>query len=198
MFVVGLTGGIGSGKTTVANLFASLGVPVIDTDLLSRELVAPKQTALKKIVGHFGQDILEHSGELDRKKLRDIIFHHKGERQWLENLLHPLIRKKATEQIKSLSSSYCLLVIPLLFEKNLTAWVDHTLTIDCHVNEQIKRVTARDNINADAATNIIQTQLSNKERISKADDTIKNHDDISQLKHQVSDLHHKYLTLAVA
>ncbi|MBL4762571.1 MAG: dephospho-CoA kinase [Gammaproteobacteria bacterium] len=198
MFVVGLTGGIGSGKTTVANLFANFDVPVIDTDLISRELVTPEQAALKNITSHFGQDILKDNGELDRQKLSGIIFNHEDQRLWLEDLLHPLIREAATEKIKSLSSNYCLLVIPLLFEKNLKAWVDHTLTIDCSVNEQIRRVMARDNTNEAAATRIIQTQLTNKERISRANDAIANHDDIAQLKHQVSDLHAKYLALAVA
>ncbi|MEC8430924.1 MAG: dephospho-CoA kinase, partial [Pseudomonadota bacterium] len=144
MFVVGLTGGIGSGKSTVAGMFAALEIDLIDADVAAREVVAPGTTALAEIVEHFGPDILMADGSLDRRGLRRIIFHQKLEKHWLETLLHPLIRRWLTQQISDRRSAYCLLISPLLLETGQAEMVDRILVVDVSVETQIARTLARD------------------------------------------------------
>src|SRR3990167_9153681 len=147
--VIALTGGIGSGKSTVAELFAKLGTPIIDADLIARELTHIDQSAYKDIVNHFNEkQILKADQTLNRNKLREIIFEDQKERQWLENLLHPLIQEKIADEIKKVSAPYCIVVIPLLFEVTPYNFIDRILVVDSPEEQQIARVIARDKTNS--------------------------------------------------
>lgn len=196
MLIIGLTGGIGSGKTTVSNLFSELGIPVIDTDLIARELVEPGQLALDEIVNSFGQTILLDNKILNRNKLADITFENKDSRKKLEAILHPKIRRKVKNRIKMLSSPYCIVVIPLLFETRQSDLVDKILLVDCPVDIQIKRVAQRDHRSEQQIQSIINAQTPRKIKQEGADDTIDNNNNIEKLKNQVTILHKKYLNMA--
>ncbi len=195
-FVVGLTGGIGSGKTTVANLFAELGIDLVDADVVSREVVAKGTKGLAEIAQHFGGDILLENGELNRTALRDRIFNNPTEREWLNNLLHPIIRSEMLTQLQNSTSDYAILVVPLLFENGLDRLVNCTLVVDISPELQIQRTTLRDAVNAEQVQNIIASQASRDEKLSKADDVIDNQGSISALRSKVSALHNKYIKLA--
>ncbi|GIU46734.1 dephospho-CoA kinase [Shewanella algidipiscicola] len=195
-FVVGLTGGIGSGKTTVANLFAELGITLVDADIVSREVVAKDSEGLAKIVEHFGETILLDNGELNRAALRQRIFSNTADREWLNALLHPLIRAEMLSQLEKADSPYAILVVPLLFENGLDSLVNCTLVVDISPELQTKRTIERDAVSAEQVQNIINSQASRAEKLSKADDVIDNQGTISALKGKVAVLHNKYLTLA--
>lgn len=192
MLVVGLTGGIGSGKSTVADLFAGLGVPVIDTDIIARELVAPGQPALQQIVEQFGDDILLESGELDRGQLAEITFHDSRQRHTLESILHPPIRQEMQRQLEAQQAPYALVIIPLLAETGQTDQVDRVLVVDCPEQQQITRVQARDQRPPQQIRAIIDSQVSRQQRLDIADDVILNNGDLHELEQQVLQLHHKY------
>ncbi|WP_028773316.1 dephospho-CoA kinase [Shewanella waksmanii] len=194
--VIGLTGGIGSGKTTVANLFAAKGIELVDADVVAREVVAPNTQGLKQIAAHFGKKVLLSNGELDRKALRELVFNHPDERLWLNELLHPIIRSEMLQQLKKTHSDYAILVVPLLFENGLDRLVHYTLLVDISPEEQTKRVIDRDMVSAEQVKNIIGSQASRAEKLSKADDVIDNHGTQSALIKQVDRLHQKYLKLA--
>ncbi len=196
MWVIGLTGGIGSGKTTVGDRFAQHGVPVVDTDLLARELVEPGQPALAEIVAHFGPDCLDAGGRLQRTRLRDRVFANADGRQRLEAILHPRIRHLARERIAALTAPYCLVVIPLLVETGMADWVHRILVIDVPEAEQIRRVMARDQVNEMQARRILTAQASRAERLAIADDVLENAGDLKDLDHQIVVLHQRYLALA--
>jgi len=196
MLIIGLTGGIGSGKTTVSNLFSELGIPVVDTDIIARELVEPGQVALEEIVNSFDQSILLDNERLDRKKLADITFKNKQSREKLEAILHPKIRQEMQNRISTLSSPYCIVVIPLLFETKQMESVDKILLVDCPVQAQIKRVKQRDQRSEQQILSIINSQTPRKIKQQGADDIIDNNDNIEQLKKLVTNLHKKYLNLA--
>ena len=174
MFVVGLTGGIGSGKSTVAGMFAALEIDLIDADVAAREVVAPGTTALAEIVEHFGPDILMADGSLDRRGLRRIIFHQKQEKHWLETLLHPLIRRWLTQQISDRRSAYCLLISPLLLETGQAEMVDRILVVDVSVETQIARTLARDGGEERTVRAIIAAQIGRNQRLEHGDDIIDN------------------------
>ncbi|MCG9698276.1 dephospho-CoA kinase [Shewanella sp. Isolate11] len=195
-FVVGLTGGIGSGKTTVANLFAELGITLVDADIVSREVVAKGSHGLAAIVDHFGEAILLQNGELDRAALREKIFSNPAEREWLNNLLHPMIRQEMLNQLQNANSAYAILVVPLLFENGLDRLVNCTLVIDISPEMQIKRTMERDDVSAQQVQNIIDSQASRNDKLAKADDVIDNQGSITALKSKVASLHNKYLKLA--
>jgi dephospho-CoA kinase len=196
MLVIGLTGGIGSGKTTVANLFAKLGVNIIDTDIISRDLTQPGQAALTQIAEHFGQSILSADGKLDRTQLRECIFKDPDQRAWLEQLLHPLIRTEMAKQVKAAHSPYCIAVIPLLFETSPNPLITRTLVVDAPPELQLSRTQQRDNRPAEEVSSIIKSQMNREKRLSLADDVIINSSSLSELKEQVQSLHMYYLTLA--
>ena len=198
MFNVGLTGGIGSGKTTVASFFEKLGATIIDADKIAHRITQPNTYSFEAIVEHFGKTVVKTNGTLDRKKLRDIIFNHTEERKWLENRLHPVIREAMKEQIVKADSVYCLLVIPLLAETNAKNfdYLDRICVIEVVESLQIKRVMKRDQISEIEAKAILNSQASNAVRLKIADDIIHNNDDLEYLKKQVFGLNQKYLNLA--
>lgn len=195
-YVVALTGGIGSGKSTIANYFAKLGVPVIDADIVARVAVAKNSPALAQITQHFGIHILEKDGSLNRKALREIIFNNAQQRLWLNNLLHPIIAEMTKQQINAINAPYVLWVVPLLIENKLQKQADRILVIDVDPQVQLKRVTLRDNIDEKLAQKMLSSQISNKERLKYADDTIQNNNQIEVLLPIIEQLHRKYITLA--
>ena len=198
MFVVGLTGGIGSGKSTVAGMFAALEIDLIDADVAAREVVAPGTTALAEIVEHFGPDILMADGSLDRRGLRRIIFHQKQEKHWLETLLHPLIRRWLTQQISDRRSAYCLLISPLLLETGQAEMVDRILVVDVSVETQIARTLARDGGEESTVRAIIAAQIGRNQRLEHGDDIIDNDLPLQTLRQRVEKLHQQYLAMAKA
>ena len=196
MLRIGITGGIGSGKSTAANLFAQLGVTVINLDQISRDVVKPGSPTLTEIQLHFGSTILSDDGTLNRQKLREIVFQNDSERIWLEDLLHPLIRKKQEDLIQSAQSSYVVIEIPLLTENNLQKTVDRVLVIDAAEQDQIYRAAMRDDTDKDQISAILKSQASRQERLAIADDVIENSGTMEALSEMVSQLHEKYLELA--
>ncbi|OCG07811.1 dephospho-CoA kinase [Gilliamella sp. wkB178] len=193
-YVVALSGGIASGKSTIANLFAKLGVPIIDADIIARQVVQSGTPAFNLIVKHFSQEILLPNGELDRSQLRDIIFNNDHERLWLNSLLHPIIQQEAQHQIAmQQDASYVIWVVPLLIENNLHRLVDRVLVIDSPVELQLERLIQRDDIDEALAQKMIQSQVSSLKRLLYADDIIKNNGDLQSLTEQVNKLHHQYI-----
>lgn len=197
MLIIGLTGGIGSGKTTVSNLFENLGVHVIDTDVIARELVDSDSSLLEEITDTFGEEILGINGLLDRKNLAKIVFSQKKGKQQLEKILHPRIRTEVEKKIQSFhlkhtSPHYIIVVVPLLLETNFHNLIDRILVVTANEEDRINRVVKRDNRSPDDIRAIIDSQATEKERISSADDIINNNNDINELETQVLQLHHKY------
>ena len=199
-YVVGLTGGIGSGKSTIAELFAELGVPVIDADLVARQVVEKGSPLLAEIAVHFGPEILLEDGALNRAALREKVFNHESEKQWLNQLLHPAIRHEMLQQLAAQRMPYCIFMVPLLIENKLTALCQRVLVVDVSEQTQMTRASKRDNNQLALIKNIMQSQVSRSERLQHADDVINNDTDLSeslpQLKQKVLDLHHLYLQLA--
>jgi dephospho-CoA kinase len=196
-FRVGLTGGIGSGKSTVATLFAELGVPVIDTDAISHQLTQSGGAAIPAIRAAFGEDFLDSAHALDRAKMRLLVFSDNRAKQQLEKILHPLIFAQAKSQAESSPAPYVLLVIPLLFEStHYQEWLNRTVTVDCSEENQIARVTRRNSLNEQSVRAIMAQQLSRSQRIRLADDVIKNDGDPAALRQQVTALNRRFLQLA--
>ena len=194
--IIGLTGGIGSGKSAVANSFASLGVPVIDTDVIARELVEPGQPALAQIAQTFGDDCLLDDGRLDRDALRNRVFENPQERQKLEAILHPRIRAALRERIASTTAPYCVAVIPLLLETGFENEVDRVLVVDATETDQLQRVMARDQLSNEAVTAIMQAQTDRNTRLAAADDVILNDGSLETLADRVKALHTRYMGIA--
>ncbi|TMO30516.1 MULTISPECIES: dephospho-CoA kinase [Pseudoalteromonas] len=192
-WVLGLTGGIGSGKSAVSAMFEELGIQVVDADIVAREVVEPGSVGLTKITAHFGDEILTSNRTLDRAKLRAIIFADESQKQWLNNLLHPLIRESMLSQLKQATSHYVILVAPLLFENGLEKYCNHTLLIDVPVDVQITRTTARDNVSVELAKQIIASQMSRSDKQQKAADILDNNRPLIEVKADVQKLHKKYL-----
>lgn len=186
--VIGLTGGIGSGKTTVANGFAELGITLVDADLIAREVVEPGQPALNKIADHFGTDCLDDKQRLNRSHLRQLVFADNEARQWLENLLHPLIRQEIIQQLKMASSPYTLLVSPLLLETDQHSLVEQIIVVDVPESVQIERTRSRDNNSSEQVQAIIDAQIPRQQRLAKADFIIDNNVSLEQLQEQISQL----------
>lgn len=196
MLRVGLTGGIGSGKSTVAALLARHGVPVIDTDDIARELSAPGQPAHDDIVRVFGHDILSSRGVIDRGRLRTEAFATPDRRKQLEALLHPRIRKEVHARLHTLNAAYCVVVVPLLIETDFSDLVDRVLVIDADEAERRARVQTRSGIGAHEVEQIMAAQASRHERLAHADDVIVNNAGRAHLEREVTRLHHYYLALA--
>jgi len=197
-FRIGLTGGIASGKSTVANLFAALGVPIVDTDLLAREVVAPGSPLLRQITGHFGIQVQGGDGSLNRQELRKRIFEDPEQRKWLEALLHPAIRELTDARCEAASGPYVIVAIPLLVETGGDARFDRVLVVDCEPELQLARLTARDGTTQEEARRMLAAQAPRAARLAVADDVIHNDGDIAQLRDQVEKLHRQYVTAAKA
>ncbi len=196
--VIGVTGGIGSGKTAVTDRFQSLGITVVDADLASRVIVEPGRPALTEIEAHFGPNAIAEDGTLDRRALRDIVFSNPDERKWLEQLTHPLIGQEIMSQLQASQSPYTVLVSPLLLESAQHQMAQRILVIDVPVETQITRTVSRDDATEDGVKAIIDVQMDRETRLRKADDVITNDKTLNELHNKVDALHNNYLALASA
>ena len=194
--VIGVTGGIGTGKSAVCELFARHGVETIDADVIAREVVTPGEPALREIVDIFGASILTDDGILDRKKLRALVFQDAARRQQLEAILHPRIRDRMSSRLAQQTGDYCLLCVPLLLETGESPEVDRVLVVDSSPEKQRERASARDGTLPEEVERIIQAQMPREQRLAKADDIIDNEGDLEHLGKQVQLLHEKYLALS--
>ena len=193
---IALTGGIGSGKTSIASIFKNLGVPIIDSDTISKEIILPGKPCFKDIVNEFGEEILTNKGTIDRYKLRDIIFNNDKARIKLENIIHPVVFKNIDTEISLINYPYCLVIIPLLIETKSTEKFDRILVIDALESLQFERIVKRDDISPILIKKIIKTQAKRKERLRYANDIIVNNDTIMNLNKSINTLHKKYLGLS--
>lgn len=193
MFIVGVTGGIGSGKTAVTDIFSKLDIDIVDADLASRKAVLKGSPSLKKIKEKFGEDILLEDGNLNRARLRKIIFEDSSEKDWLENLLHPQILEIIKSELEESKSSYKVLVSPLLFETGQFQLCHRTLLIDVSEEEQIIRTTKRDKVTSDQVKKIINSQMSREDKIKIADDVVTNEGSLDDLEEKIRALHSSYL-----
>ncbi|WP_062260702.1 dephospho-CoA kinase [Endozoicomonas arenosclerae] len=196
--VIGVTGGIGSGKTAVTDYFSSLGITVVDADQTSRVVVEPGRPALVKIAQRHGQDILTDEGTLDRRKLRDIIFNDDSERVWLEQLLHPLIRDQIVQDLEASESPYTIMVSPLLVETDQHVLTDRILVVDVPEDVQLARTMSRDGMSEEQTRAIMAKQASRDQRLAKANEVVDNSGSLEQLFHQLDRIHQTYLGLANA
>ncbi|TVS18118.1 MAG: dephospho-CoA kinase [Gammaproteobacteria bacterium] len=196
MLVVGITGGIGSGKTAVSDRFAARGIVVVDADLASRVVVEAGRPALAAIEEHFGSDVITAQGALDRAALRQRVFADSAERRWLEALLHPLIGDEIRTGLERSTSAYAILVSPLLFESGQVDMVDRVLVVDVPESLQVTRTAARDGNSEDQVRAIMAAQADRATRLARADDVIVNDGSLDDLDRQVEALHQRYLDLA--
>lgn len=199
-YIIGLTGGIGSGKSTITELFAELGVPSVDADIIAHEVVKKGSPSLAKIIEHFGKHILLDNGELNRAALRELIFANEKEKNWLNDLLHPIIRQEITTQLAAQTAPYTLFVAPLLIEKNLTTLCDRVLVVDVAPATQLARAARRDHNNIKQIQRIMDAQVSREARLKWATEVINNDanlvENLLQLKQKVLELHRFYLQQA--
>lgn len=195
-YIVALTGGIGSGKSTVANAFSRLGITIIDADIIARQVVEPNTRALKAIEAHFGQSIINADGTLNRRQLRERIFSDSSEKVWLNALLHPIIHQETQHQIAAARSPYVLWVVPLLVENQLQEKADRVLVIDVSPEMQIQRTVARDHVTREHAEQILAAQATRAQRLAVADDVIDNNGAPDAIASDVARLHEQYLTFA--
>lgn len=196
-WVLGLTGGIGCGKTAVSNMLEALGICVVDADIIARQVVEPGSEGLKAIVAHFGADILLADGNLNRSALRELVFSNNEHKNWLNALLHPLIRQQIIADLNNATSPYVVLVAPLLFENDLDKYCNRTLLIDVPKNVQIERTVKRDNISLEQVNSIIAAQMSREQKQQQADDILNNDRSLALVKHDLIALHKGYLKLAL-
>ena len=192
-FIVGLTGGIGSGKTTVANEFANFGVELVDADVVAREVVEPGSDCLQQISQRFGEQILLADGQLDRSQLREIIFAEPAQKQWLNQLMHPAIRQLMLAQLQQAQSAYVLLIAPLLFENNLQRYTNTTLVVDINEQLQCQRTSQRDRVSQQQVQQIIASQLPRQQRLSQADFVLNNEQPWPEVQQQIALLHKKFM-----
>lgn len=198
-FCVGLTGGIGCGKTAATDMFAALGAGVVDTDVISRELTAAGGGAMDAIASQFGDEYVQSDGSLDRARMRALVFSDADAKRRLESVLHPLIRSTSRERIAASQAPYVLLVVPLLLETGSYAeLLDRVLVVDCDESRQVERVVARSGIDEQEVRRIMAAQLKRGDRLARADDVLRNDGDISELRLQVERLHADYLFKARA
>jgi dephospho-CoA kinase len=193
MLRVGLTGGIASGKSTVADMFAGLGAGVVDTDTVAREVVSPGEPGLEAVVAEFGAEILQPNGELDRRALRNIVFSEPERRELLESILHPLIRARTLQLVEELDTPYAIIVVPLLLETGFDELVERVLVVDCPEAQQLKRLCRRDNVGETEAQAMLAGQIDRQARLARADDVVDNSGDLQATRTQVAALHERYL-----
>ena len=193
-FILGLTGGIASGKSAAADRLASLGATLVDTDLISREVVEPGQPALTRIEQHFGSDVIQEDGSLNRSALRERVFQDPNERQWLEALLHPLIRQTAIDRAMNAKTAMAVLVVPLLFESGHYQEIDASLVIDVPVELQRQRTLERDGVSEAQVDSILSAQMDRQSRIDSADYVISNTTTLEALYSQVDALYHQLIS----
>jgi len=196
MLVVAVTGGIGSGKSTVAELFKRKGIPVIDTDMVARDLVKPGQPLLQKIISEFGDQYLGPDGQLDRKALRQHVFTDNHARNKLESLMHPAIHAETLARLRNLNADYCLILIPLLVQSRLTYPYDRVLLVDAPEHTRAQRTVSRDQQSPEAIRQVIASQAPRQAMLAIADDILNNSGDFSSLSAAVDSLHLKYTELA--
>ena len=192
--IIGLTGGIGSGKTAVSETFEKLGITVVDADLASRVVVEKGKPCLEEIAKHFGDDILNENDELNRAKLREIIFNSDSEKLWLESLLHPAIAEQIKDELNASKSPYTILVSPLLLETNQRDFCDKVLVVDVPIELQMERTIKRDGVSEDQVKSIIKSQINRDERLQLADEIIINEGSIEDLEMIVRELHKKLIS----
>ena len=197
MWILGLTGGIGSGKTAASDYFAKLGIVVVDADIVARDVVEPGQPAWQAIREHFGPEVLQADGSLNRAWLRQKVFAEPAERQWLEQQTHPRIRDSIIRQLQQAQSPYAILSSPLLFESGQAQLTDRSLLIDVPEEVQLQRASARDGNDAEQIRRIMAAQLSRQERRARADDLVDNSGSLEQLYAQLQELHEGYMALGV-
>ena len=195
-FVVGLTGGIGSGKSAATAYFEKLGIDIVDADEVARDVVAPGSKGLKEIVNRFGNNILLEDGNLNRATLREKVFSDINEKNWLNNLLHPLIRLRMQHLIGESTSPYCILSVPLLVENKLTEMCNYVVVVDCPETMQLERALKRDGSTEETIRNIMASQATRNERIEAADTVLDNSTTLSALSAQIADLHNTLLALS--
>ena len=199
VYCVGVTGGIGSGKSSAAALFAELGAGIVDTDDIAHELTRPGGRAMPAIIAAFGPGIAAADGSLDRAAMRQLVFAEPAQRKVLEGILHPLIRAEARDRVNRSATPYVMLVVPLLLETGgYPDLVRRVLVIDCEESLQISRTMQRSSLTEQAVRAIMAAQLPRQQRLARADDVLLNSGDLSQLRSEVSRLHHRYLALAAA
>ena len=196
MLIIGLTGGIGSGKSVASDKFASLGITVVDADVASRTVVEPGMPALKEIESHFGSEIIAGDGQLDRTKLREIIASDAEERKWLESVLHPRIGEQIAKEISESTSPYTLFVAPLLLETNSQEMSARVVVVDVTKEVQVERTAERDEVSTDQVEQMVSAQMEREKRLGKADDVLLNTGTIEELEKKVEELHKKYLQMA--
>lgn len=198
MLVIGLTGGIASGKTTISNLFSTLNIPIVDTDIISRELLEKNQPGYVNIIDKLGDQVLLENGDINRRMLRESVFNDNKLKQWLEAIMHPLIYLTVENQLsKHVGVPYVLLVVPLLFQSKFTSLIDRALVVDCSRENQLSRLVERDDIDESLANKMLNQQWSNTERLALADDVIHNNDD-ENLPQQINRLHQQYLKISTS
>ena len=195
-YVIGISGGIGSGKTTVTDMFAKHGIDVIDADVIARKMVEPGSPALKAIVNKFGQSVLDESGDLDRAKLRFLVFNNSENKSWINQLLHPAIVQQMLLQTQQAKSAYCLLSVPLLVENKLYEQVNRVVIVDVDEQTQLQRTLLRDKTNEEQIRAIMRAQATRQQRLVVADDVIDNNGKTNDLDKQVAQLHKQYLQAA--
>ena len=195
---IGLTGGIASGKSTVADFFADLGVPVIDTDVIAREVVAKGAPALDQIRDAFGDTVFDDDGNLDRQAMRNLVFSDAGKRRQLEDILHPLIRDAVVVQVGAVNAPYMIIVVPLMVESPMKDFMDRVLVVDCSEDVQLSRLQMRDAADEELARRMIAAQASRDERLGIADDVVVNDADREETRTTVAALHQAYLEMSRA
>ncbi|MCZ6761927.1 MAG: dephospho-CoA kinase [Gammaproteobacteria bacterium] len=198
MFRVGLTGGIACGKTTIVDMFAALGVHIIDTDELAREVLEPGEPAMESVIEHFGSSILDDDGRLDRRALRRLVFSDPEKRRLLEQIVHPVIRQRMAEYSAILRGPYQIMVIPLLVESKSDGQVDRVLVVDCDEEVQIRRLMNRDHESRENAEEMMATQISRQDRLDHADDIIDGESSLEALQQRVKQLDQYYRELATS
>ena len=193
--IIGLTGGIGSGKSVAANFFQNEGITVIDADHLAREVIEKETPGFKSIVDYFGSDVISDDGSIDRGKLRKVVFNNHQKKKALESITHPLVRELMVEKIAAAKSPYSIIMVPLIFETKSMSAYDRILVIDCDSALQLKRAISRDNSSEELIQKIIDSQCSREERLSIANDVIPNNDSLENLQSRSLEMHKFYLGL---